>query len=854
MPDEIDFARIAAAALGRAESLLAAWLPDGRKVGGGEWKALNPMRADSHAGSFSVSIATGKWGDFATDDRGGDLVSLRAYLAHGGDQVAAARELAELLGIPEAVPPLRKKGQGAAKPAARKPAAEPAPEPARKKEPKPESWLSVMPVPPDAPPTPKAHEFRGLPSMTWAYRDATGGLLGYICRFETSDGGKEINPLTLWRHAETGRLKWRWAIWPEPRPLYGLDRLAARPDAPVLLVEGEKCADVGAAELPDLVCVTWPGGSKAIDKIDWAPLAGRRVMTWADCDAQRKKLTRAAVEAGEDPLAQPVQPEHEQPGVKAMALIRERLAPDAAKLWNVAIPSPGEKPGGWDIADARGEGLVGEALADWIRQRAQPWSLPPPARVSAPADAPATRKSAPPPAQAGAGGQGEPPEPPSRPDLEGIDDEGWRDSLRYRKGEVDDCLANIYDMLGNRPEWSGVLAWDAFALRTVKLAAPPYPLSAAGEWSDWDDSQAAIWLTRNEGIAPSTARVSEAVEVLAKTRSIHPPRDWLLSLPAWDGIERLDHWLSDCAGVDDSSYVRLVSRWYPMGMIARVMKPGCKFDYCLVLEGTQGKGKSTLLRILGGEWFEDTDLNLESKDAMSGLQGVWLYEIAEMGSLARAESNRQKSFLSRAADNYRPTYGRRNIKAPRQLVFGGTTNEWEWNKDPTGGRRFWPIMCGDLRLDVLQANRDQLFAEALHAYRQGERYWPSQDEQRTLFDPEQLKREAADGLVDELHDWVYKQVADFSLAQVFSEALKLDASKMTRDLQTRVGIALRKLNCTRVEKRNGMTRFWYKPPARNEASSNPVSPAQPSAHSATHAPAPAATQAPRYSGGRDVPF
>ena len=813
--DQVDFKRLADAALSNAEALVYAWLPGGKKAGH-EFKALNPLRADAREGSFSVNLANGRWGDFATDDKGGDLVSLYAYLFHNSDQLAAARELAQQLGMPDAVP--APKGKGRAKPAAPRPAPV-----SKKPEPVEDApgWVVVMPAPADAPPPPRAHEFRGVPSATWAYRDAAGAVLGYIYRFTTSDGGKEITPLTLWRHSDTGALKWRWAQWPEPRPLYGLDQLAANPDAAVLLVEGEKCKDAAQAELPHLVVVSWPGGSKAIAKVDWQPLAGRRVIDWADCDCKRAKLTRAEVEAGGDPLAQPLLPEDEQPGVLAMARIRELIGAQAAKWWRVRIPAPGEVPDGWDVADAIADGLTGEALAGWIRERVEAWSATPAEPAQTALDA----------TQAGAGGADEPP-PDDRPEPpEPYDAEAWRDALRYRRGEVDDCLANVYDMLAHRPEWVGVLAWDEFSLRTVKLKAPPYPNGRPGEWSDWDDSQTAIWLTRNESIAPSTARVGEAVEALAKSNSIHPVRDWLKSLPPWDGVPRLDHWLHECAGVELTPFTQRVGRWFLMGMVARVMQPGCKFDYCLVLEGTQGKGKSTIFRVLGGEWFDDTDLTLENKDAMSSLQGVWLHEVSEMGALARSESSRQKSFLSRMVDNYRPVYGKRNIKAPRQLAFGGTTNEWEWNKDPTGGRRFWPVMCeGEIRIDLLQAAREQLFAEAQHRYAAGEAFWPSPDEQRTICDPEQLKREQSDGLVDELHDWVYARYTDFSLAEVFGAALKLDASKMTRDLQTRVGIALRKLGCTRVEKRNGMTRFWYKPPVRNEASSEPVASAQPSAH------------------------
>ena len=213
---------------------------------------------------------------------------------------------------------------------------------------------------------------------------------------------------------------------------------------------------------------------------------------------------------------------------------------------------------------------------------------------------------------------------------------------------------------------------------------------------------------------------------------------------------------------------------------------------------------------------------------MSALRGKWIYEIAEMGAIARSEERRQKSFLSRRIDEYRPVYGRREIKAPRQVVFGGTTNEHEWNKDPTGGRRFWPVDCTVDEIDVkaLREARDQLWAEALTYIDASERYWPTFEEQKTIFDPEQLRIEQQDSLVDALHDWVFARIGDFSAFEAAHDCLKLDAAKLTRDLQTRIGIALRKLGCTRVERRNGMIRYWYKPPATNGAGSKTDKPAQ----------------------------
>lgn len=668
-------------------------------------------------------------------------------------------------------------------------------EAAREEKPK-TDWHPIQPVPPDAPP-PIAHFKRGKPSNMWAYRDAEGRVLGYVCRFENSSGGKEIMPLSWCRHDETGVHEWRWISFPKPRPIYGLERLSAKPNATVLVVEGEKCADAAQVELPELAVISWAGGGKAVDKADWSPLKGRKVITWADCDAKHERLTPEEKAAGVDQLSKPLLPADKQPGVMAMAKVALHALEQGCRWWDVTIPAPGDKPDGWDIADAIVDGLRGGDLADFIRNNITERSLASPETESTPTGASA----------------GEERRTPFIPDLV------------LSRGEVASCLSNVYQILAHHPAWRGVLAFDQMSLCTVKRKAPPFAEGETGEWNAQDDSRTAMWLTREFRFAPSSLTVAEAVEVLARANAWHPVREHLRSLK-WDGVKRLNHWLNKYLGVPDTPYSRRVSAWWLMGAVKRVFYPGAKFDYCLVLSGTQGKGKSTVFEIIGGEWYGDTELDLQSKDAMSALRGKLIYEFPELGALARSEERRQKSFLSRRIDEYRPVYGRREIKAPRQVVFGGSTNEHEWNKDPTGGRRFWPVDClmAVIDTDGLREVVDQLFAEALFRVDEGERYWPTAEEQREFFDEEQLRVEQQDSLVDALHDWVYERVTDFSAFDA-ATALKLDAGKLTRDLQTRIGIALRKLGCTRVERRNGMIRYWYKPPIKNEVASTSEHPA-----------------------------
>lgn len=328
---KVDFKGINAAAVAQLPQLLAEWLPDG-KLNGKEYFARNPMRDDRSANSFSVNIYTGVWHDFASGDKGGDPISLYAFLFHGGDNIAAARELGERFGV--------------------------APLPDNSK-PKSE-WVNAQ-VPLDPPKPPPEHYYRKKPDVVYTYRDQAARPIGYVYRFTNSEGGKETIPLTWCQERGTGREGWHWKTWAEPRPLYGLDRLRAKLTATVLVVEGEKCADAAAAQLPELACVSWPGGGKAVGKADWSALQSRKVILWPDCDALCDKDGALL-------------PEEAQPGIQAMRKVAAKLQKLGCTLWWLEIPKPGEKPSGWDVADAIEDGLQGEDLAAWVRKNSKPYA------------------------------------------------------------------------------------------------------------------------------------------------------------------------------------------------------------------------------------------------------------------------------------------------------------------------------------------------------------------------------------------------------------------------------------------------------------------------------------------------
>ncbi len=709
----IDFKRLAATALASADSLVPLWLPDGKRSGH-EWCALNPTRGDGKAGSFSINLATGVWSDFATGDRGGDLVSLYAYI-NGMGQGEAARALSEHLGV--------------SIDDERKPA--PAPQAEKRRTP----WEPLECAPDDATEPPAAHSVRGRPEARWAYR-RDGKLLGWVFRFRTSDGGKEVLPLVWAKNGETGVEDWRWLAMKQPRPLY-LPGGALRDDATVLVVEGEKCADAAFSDAVVAAAyqvVSWPGGSKAASKADWTWLAGRRVVIWPDADAQLDKDGTML-------------PEERQPGTQAAEQIAATLAGLGVEVRIVRIPPPGEKPGGWDVADAISDGMAGEALLEFIRAQRVPTSTRP-AQPIGMADASAPHA-------------------------------GWRRQLVVGRAGPKDCRENVIYALRDHPEWTDVLAVDDFAKRIVCRKPSPMGHKTGDEWTADDDSGLAIWLLEQESLGiRSLDTIAQAVRHVALLQRTHPVREYFDALQ-WDGLARCDAWTVRYMSCADTPYSRMVGLYFLINMVRRIYEPGCVMRSVPVFEGAQNKGKSRALWTLTNPWYSDTMLRIGDKDSYQMLQGVLCYEVSEMDSFSRSEATAVKAFISSTEDNFRAPYERSPVKHRRQTTFAATTNAVEYLKDWTGNTRFWPLAIGDrIDLDGLAEARDQLWAEAVALYRMGERAYPTAEQERELFKPEQDRRLIVHPWQDIVAEYVNGHTRAVTVREIMHDALKIDLSRI----------------------------------------------------------------------------
>lgn len=254
----------------------------------------------------------------------------------------------------------------------------------------------------------------------------------------------------------------------------------------------------------------------------------------------------------------------------------------------------------------------------------------------------------------------------------------------------------------------------------------------------------------------SRSTVQDAIEARAGECAFHPVHDMLLALQ-WDGTTRIDGWLGRYLGVEGGPYADTIGRLFLIALVARILRPGCKADYMLILEGPQGVLKSSACRALADPWFSDNLPDLSRGDAVRlsmHLRGKWLIEIAEMSAFNAAESHTLKEFLTQTEERYIPKYGRAEVSEPRQCLFIGSTNESGYLRDATGGRRFWPVKVGEIDLDNLRADRDQLLAEAVHLFNTGAPWWPEREFEREHIAPEQAARRHDDVWTSTISDWL----------------------------------------------------------------------------------------------------
>ena len=300
----------------------------------------------------------------------------------------------------------------------------------------------------------------------------------------------------------------------------------------------------------------------------------------------------------------------------------------------------------------------------------------------------------------------------------------------------------------NDPRLAGKVRRDAFRGRDCVCGPLPWRTGQEADpfWNNSDDNGLIDYVSRCYQLTGKQALL-DANDLAMSQNTFHPVREWLESL-GWDGVERLDSLLIDYLGADDSQLTRAMTRKHFTAAVARVMRPGCKYDYILTLIGPQGIGKSTLVKILGGEWFDDSLTSIEGKEGMEQIRGKWLIEFGELTNYKKSTSEAYKAFISKQEDSYRPAYGRKVEIYPRQCVFFATTNEPAFLKGDTGNRRFWTVECDrDVPMkDVwsqLDQERDQIWAEAVQRFREGERLYLPRELEKAAQERQEAHNEVA---------------------------------------------------------------------------------------------------------------
>ena len=394
-------------------------------------------------------------------------------------------------------------------------------------------------------------------------------------------------------------------------------------------------------------------------------------------------------------------------------------------------------------------------------------------------------------------GEEEPPPPPPPP-------QGWIDlCTTTESGAPISNFANAMIAMENDATLKDAYVYDDMQSHPMIVRSTPMKVS--------DDHINAVhrYLQQNGLTRLSRENAKHAIFLHASARHINPFKDFLDGLE-WDGQPRIGTWLTDYLGAERNPYHDAIGAMFIRSMIARAFRPGCKVDYMMVLEGPQGILKSMACRVLAGDdYFTDSLPDIGSgKDVYLALRGIWIAEVSEMHAFNKADSTELKRFLSQQTNRYRPPYGMMEVEEPRRCVFIGTSNKDAYLRDETGGRRFWPVKCGTIKIDELRRDRDQLLAEAIVEFQAGVEWWPEREFEIEVIAPEQEKRFEVDIWQDKVDEALNGVFSDTTTISKIATIIGLNVERMGPREQHRIAACLRQAGW--IEKRKTKQRWWQK--------------------------------------------
>lgn len=723
MDTKIDFKYLAKALVSRSKELLPGWLPGG-KIVGREYSCSNIHGGDGQ--SFKVNTETGLWSDFATGEKGGDLISLYAAI-NNLSQLDAAKEVAKLVGHR-------------------------LPDPRQNIKPAPPSPVMVKPPRGTLKPS-FEHKQYGKPVVTYTYRDESNEPLFFISRYEPQGEKKQFIPTCY-----TAAGNWVYKMWPDPRPLYGLQYLNEN-KKPVLVVEGEKAAEAARQIVNDrYVVISWPGGTNAWQKADWSPIYNRNILIWPDAD---------------------------DPGRTCATNLAAYLVPHVREV-KILTPPDGLFDG-WDAFDALQEGYDWDKFKQWASGFVSKFELNQVVNNVLVVD-----------------GESQVVDRPLSSNLTtlyaqlGISTTGLNNPQPINNSD------NVCRILSGIPDFKTMVWYDDFHKRILTN----WGSDKIRDWSDTDTINLMMLFQGNYGFSRvAKTTVQDAVIAHAYKNKRNVVADWLKSLE-WDGLDRISSFFSKYLNAEQDEYTSSASKNMWLSLVARVLMPGCKVDTMVILEGAQGMFKSTTLQIIGGDFYGISNTTPDNKDFYQALQGKMIVEIGELDAMNKAEITTIKNMLSTAIDRFRPPYGRTQEDFPRQCIFIGTTNDKEYLKDTTGARRFWPVAVGKCDIDGIKSVRDQLFAEAVYRVKNGEN-WYDMPEQATK-DAQETRR-----FIDPWEQIISNYMIgrnEVSTADIATGALNIDIGRIDQAITKRIGKILRLIGYESKLVRKGtmVSRAWVK--------------------------------------------
>jgi hypothetical protein len=735
------FSELNARLLPSLPTLVSQWLPSGKRQAD-EWVALNPTRNDKKLGSFRINIHTGKWADFSTNDAGGDLVSLYAYL-HGYTQKEAADRLAQNIGVEFTTNDNRR------------------PQDSRQAVTKTEVPAATCEPVPNTAGMPSTRHFKhGEAKAVWQYRDQEGRTLGYICRYDTADG-KEILPMT-WVDG-----RWQWKSFPKPRPLYGLDRLAAAPEATVMLVEGEKAADAAQALFPQLAVLSWAGGAKAVKHADFSPLEGRRII---------------------------LAPDNDQAGIDAMLDVAKAIPGTCNVRW---CNPPADAEPGWDFADASPD-------QDWKAYVKANLSNIPQKTDTLPEPVENVRKNV---QIAAAPTAGSVDTYAPLPDM----------TPRFKPMATIENISEICRRLNVTLRYN-VISKEEEILIPGESYSVDNKANASFAWLQ-------SWCAR---FNMPTEKLGDFVTYLAETNLYNPVAKWVTSKP-WDGVSRLEAFCDTIKahGEEDDPSIKamkrtLMTRWMISAIAAAFQPDGVSAHGVLVLQGDQYVGKTKWFKSLVPEELGLTQdgmmLRPDDKDSVKQAVSFWLVELGELDATFRkSDIAALKAFLTRKNDVLRRAYARKESHFARRTVFFASVNPQQFLHDPTGNRRYWTISAREIDhshgLDM-----QQVWAEVLVLFESGETYFLKPEEMDalnrsnedfTVIDPIYERIQSQLDWGSDKSYWEWRSTTDILLSIGFERPSQSDCTKAAGFIRTLNGGA---------SKRTAKGRFVLVPNKASQAS------------------------------------